>query len=198
MQRKCEPIRNGLLQQSLNQACPAHNSPSSLPPKQSRVIRSGIYCLPARACPWLAVRINPKPVAVLQSKHDAKRHKCGQKNKLRYRVLKAIKSRRSIAAGRQRYALALTVLLLSVQRSMAQADGDAGISEATSLIKGYFNTGVNLMYAIGAVVGLIGAIKVYNKWSAGEPDTTRVASSWFGACIFLVVVATVLKSFFSV
>jgi hypothetical protein len=113
-------------------------------------------------------------------------------------VLKAIKSRRSIAAGRQRYALALTVLLLSVQRSMAQADGDAGISEATSLIKGYFNTGVNLMYAIGAVVGLIGAIKVYNKWSAGEPDTTRVASSWFGACIFLVVVATVLKSFFSV
>jgi len=82
--------------------------------------------------------------------------------------------------------------------SMAQADGNAGISEATSLVKGYFNTGTDLMYAIGALVGLIGAIKVYNKWSAGEPDTTKVASSWFGACIFLVVVATVLKSFFKV
>lgn len=81
---------------------------------------------------------------------------------------------------------------------MAQADGNAGISEATSLIKGYFNTGIDLMYAIGAVVGLIGAIKVYNKWSAGDPDTTKVASSWFGACIFLVIVATVLKSFFKV
>ena len=82
--------------------------------------------------------------------------------------------------------------------SMAQADGNAGIAEATTLIKGYFNTGVNLMYAIGAVVGLIGAIKVYNKWSSSDPDTTKVAASWFGACIFLVVVATVLKSFFKV
>ncbi len=54
------------------------------------------------------------------------------------------------------------------------------------------------MYAIGAIVGLVGAVKVYNKWSAGEPDTAKVASSWFGACIFLVVVATVLKSFFGV
>lgn len=89
-------------------------------------------------------------------------------------------------------------ILLAAHASMAQADGNAGISEATGLIKGYFNTGVDLMYAIGAVVGLIGAIKVYNKWSAGEPDTTKVASSWFGACIFLVVVATVLKSFFKV
>ncbi|MEZ2442750.1 DUF4134 domain-containing protein [Chitinophaga sp. RCC_12] len=77
-------------------------------------------------------------------------------------------------------------------------DGNAGITEATNKVKGYFATGTNLMYAIGAVVGLVGAIKVYNKWSAGEPDTAKVASSWFGACIFLVVVATVLKSFFGV
>ncbi|WP_029274608.1 DUF4134 domain-containing protein [Pedobacter borealis] len=77
-------------------------------------------------------------------------------------------------------------------------DGNAGITEATNKVKGYFATGTNLMYAIGAIVGLVGAVKVYNKWSAGEPDTAKVASSWFGACIFLVVVATVLKSFFGV
>lgn len=97
-----------------------------------------------------------------------------------------------------RFGLLTALLLFGYRFSMAQADGNAGISEATSLIKGYFNTGIDLMYAIGAVVGLIGAIKVYNKWSAGDPDTTKVASSWFGACIFLVVVATVLKSFFKV
>lgn len=77
-------------------------------------------------------------------------------------------------------------------------DGNAGITEATSKVKSYFATGTNLMYAIGAITGLVGAVKVYNKWSAGEPDTAKVASSWFGACIFLVVVATVLKSFFGV
>ena len=53
-----------------------------------------------------------------------------------------------------------------------------------------------LIYAIGAVVGLIGGIKVYNKFSSGDPDTSKTAASWFGACFFLIVSATVLRSFF--
>ena len=73
-----------------------------------------------------------------------------------------------------------------------------GINEATNQVKSYFATGTNLMYAIGAIIGLVGAIKVYKKWNDGEHDTGKVASSWFGSCIFLVVVATVLKSFFGV
>lgn len=77
-------------------------------------------------------------------------------------------------------------------------DGNAGIQEATSKVKSYFSTGCNLMYAIGAVVGLVGAVKVFNKWNSGDHDTGKVAAAWFGSCIFLVVVATVLKSFFGV
>lgn len=94
-------------------------------------------------------------------------------------------------------ALVLTayqVLYFAVD-AMAQ-DGNAGITQATTMVKGYFDTGVNLMYAIGAVVGIVGAIKVYRKWNEGEPDTNKVAAAWFGSCIFLVVVATVIKSFF--
>jgi len=88
-------------------------------------------------------------------------------------------------------------LLMVPMLGLAQ-DGNAGIAEATNRIKGYFDTGCDLMYAIGAVVGIIGAIKVFNKWNAGEPDTNKVAAAWFGSCIFLVVVATVLKSFFGI
>lgn len=50
--------------------------------------------------------------------------------------------------------------------------------------------------AVGTVVGLIGGIKVYNKFSSGDPDTSKTAASWFGACIFLIVAATILRSFF--
>lgn len=89
-------------------------------------------------------------------------------------------------------------VLAAVSALVYGQDGNAGIQEATSKVRGYFATGTNLMYAIGAVSGLVGAIKVYNKWSNGDQDTSKVASSWFGACIFLVVVATVLKSFFGV
>lgn len=44
--------------------------------------------------------------------------------------------------------------------------------------------------------GLIGAIRVYSKFSSGDPDTGKTAGSWFGACVFLIVAATVLRSFF--
>ena len=53
-----------------------------------------------------------------------------------------------------------------------------------------------LIYAIGAVVGLIGGVKVYGKFSSGDPDTSKTAASWFGACIFLIGAATILRSFF--
>ncbi|MBX2914713.1 MAG: DUF4134 domain-containing protein [Cyclobacteriaceae bacterium] len=95
------------------------------------------------------------------------------------------------------FALAFAVYCLTYLYSYAQ-DGNAGINEANTRVRSYFDTGTNLMYAIGAVLGLIGAVKVYQKWNSGDPDTGRVAAAWFGSCIFLVVVATVLKSFFGV
>lgn len=91
------------------------------------------------------------------------------------------------------------VLLFITQLAMAQgADGNAGINEATNKVKSYFDTGTNLMYAIGAVVGLVGAVKVFQKWNGGDHDTGKVAAAWFGSCVFLVIVATVLKSFFGI
>ncbi|WP_286471098.1 DUF4134 domain-containing protein [Parabacteroides goldsteinii] len=80
--------------------------------------------------------------------------------------------------------------------SAAMAQGNAGITEATQLVTGYFDPGTKLIYAIGAVIGLVGGIKVYQKFSSGDPDTSKTASSWFGACIFLIVAATILRSFF--
>ena len=94
-------------------------------------------------------------------------------------------------------ASALIVLVLTAANAVAQ-DGEEGIDEANEMVRGYFDNGTNLMYAIGAIVGLIGAIKVYNKWSAGDPDTGRTAAAWFGSCVFLVIVATVIRSFFGI
>ena len=102
---------------------------------------------------------------------------------------------RTVAFFKQVIAI-ISMLLISL--SLYAQDGNAGINQATQQVKGYFSTGTSLMYAIGAIMGLVGAIKVFKKWNDGEHDTGKVASSWFGSCIFLVVVATVLKSFFGV
>lgn len=98
---------------------------------------------------------------------------------------------------KQRKKLLITtlVLLMSIPAS-AQGNGTAGINEATQMVTSYFEPATQLIYAIGAVVGLIGGVKVYNKFSSGDPDTSKTAASWFGACIFLIVAATILRSFF--
>ncbi|MCE8858259.1 DUF4134 domain-containing protein [Phocaeicola dorei] len=86
--------------------------------------------------------------------------------------------------------------LMAAMGAMAQGNGQAGITEATQMVTGYFDPATKLVYAIGAVVGLIGGVKVYSKFSSGDPDTNKTAASWFGACIFLIVAATILRSFF--
>ena len=92
--------------------------------------------------------------------------------------------------------LLLFLLTATAMGVYAQGNGIAGINEATKMVTSYFDPGTKLIYAVGAVVGLIGGIKVYNKFSSGDPDTSKTAASWFGACIFLIVAATILRSFF--
>ena len=92
--------------------------------------------------------------------------------------------------------LLAAVAMLSGIGAFAQGNGSAGITEATQMVTSYFDPATQLIYAIGAVVGLIGGVKVYNKFSSGDPDTSKTAASWFGACIFLIVAATILRSFF--
>ena len=76
-------------------------------------------------------------------------------------------------------------LLAAVVSAYAQGNGQAGITEATNMITGYFDPGTKLVYAIGAVCGLIGGVKVYNKFSSGDPDTSKTAASWFRAFFIL-------------
>ncbi|MET3030980.1 DUF4134 domain-containing protein [Flavobacterium johnsoniae] len=91
-----------------------------------------------------------------------------------------------------------SLLMILVSNVIYSQDGVAGINEANQKVRSYFDAGTELMYAVGAILGLIGAVKVYQKWNAGDPDTGKVAAAWFGSCVFLVVVATVIKSFFGV
>lgn len=90
-------------------------------------------------------------------------------------------------------------LVLLDQAARAQAaNGATGLSNASGAVAKYFDAGCTLMYAVGAVTGLIGAVKVYQKWNQGDHEVGKLAAAWFGSCIFLVVVATILEGFFGV
>ena len=108
-------------------------------------------------------------------------------------------SRKTKKNNRKRVIMICAALaLLAIHYGAFGQDGIQGINEANTKVRSYFAAGTNLMYAVGALLGLIGAVKVYQKWNAGDQDTGKVAAAWFGSCIFLVVVATVIQSFFGV
>ena len=109
--------------------------------------------------------------------------------------MKKLVNRSRVRAMLRKKLTVLSVLLMSWLAASSQ-DGNAGIQQANTQVRSYFESGTNLMYSIGAILGLIGAVKVYSKWNGGDQDTSKVAAAWFGSCIFLVVVATIIKSFF--
>ena len=92
--------------------------------------------------------------------------------------------------------LALLVLtVLGVYDALAQSS--AGIDQATSEVSSYVDPVANLIIAIGAVVGLVGGVRVYIKWQSGDQDTQKAIMGWFGACLFLILVGVVIKAFFA-
>lgn len=55
--------------------------------------------------------------------------------------------------------LLAAVAMLSGIGAFAQGNGSAGINEATQMVTSYFDPATQLIYAIGAVVGLIGGLR---------------------------------------
>jgi hypothetical protein len=90
-------------------------------------------------------------------------------------------------------------LLFSLFCSLVQAqtaDGNNGLSQANTMVRSYYDTATQLIYAIAAICALIGAIQVFLQMTSGTPHAHKSMAAWFGSCVFLVVVATVIKSFF--
>jgi phage-related minor tail protein len=90
-----------------------------------------------------------------------------------------------------------TLVAFSLAIRGAFAQSAAGIDQATAEVSSYVDPVSNLIIAIGAVVGLIGGVRVYIKWQSGDQDTQKAIMGWFGACLFLILVGVVIKAFFA-
>ena len=93
-------------------------------------------------------------------------------------------------------AIFLILMLPASLASFAQGNGMAGISEATNMVTSSFDPLPKLIIAVAAVLGLVGGARVYSKYNSGYPDASKSATALFLSCVFLVIVGTVLRSFF--
>lgn len=92
----------------------------------------------------------------------------------------------------------IVLITFSGQRLLAQnADGNSGLNQANTMIRGYFDTAANLMYGIAGIVAIIGAIRVFISLNSNhERASGREIALWIGSCVFLVIVSAVIKAFF--
>lgn len=93
------------------------------------------------------------------------------------------------------FAFLLTVPCLAMP---ALLDITTGIDGAANQVKSVFSNVSNLVLMVGAVVGLAGGIRVYNKWNNGDQDVQKELIGWAGACVFLLLSGTTLKLFFGI
>lgn len=89
------------------------------------------------------------------------------------------------------------MMLLITRVSAFAQNGVTGLNTATTTLKTYVAPVTNIALVIGGIVGLIGAVRVYSKWNAGDNDINKELMGWGGSCVFLVVSSLVIKAFFS-
>lgn len=95
--------------------------------------------------------------------------------------------------------LILTMVGLEGHGLRAQtADANNGLNQANTLIRSYFDTGTQVVYAIGGLIALAGAVHVFLIWNNQERrgEFKNAVIAWLGSCIFLVVIASVIRAFF--
>lgn len=97
----------------------------------------------------------------------------------------------------KRNAIALAVTA-AMAVTNAYAQGAAGIDAASSELATYMDPLGNMMMILGGLVGLVGAVRVYLKWNAGDQDVQKAVMGWMGSCIFLVVSGVIVKAFFGI
>lgn len=66
----------------------------------------------------------------------------------------------------------------------------------TSSLDAYIDPVTTVVYVVAAVVGLVGALRVFVNWQNGKDNVMASATGWLGACLFLLVANTVLRAMF--
>lgn len=92
--------------------------------------------------------------------------------------------------------LTLVLVIMAISPAFAQG-GATAISNAASDIRDYWDPVKLILKAVGGLVGFIGGLRVYNKWTNGDQDVNKEILGYGGAMIFLIVVPEFVTAFFA-
>src|SRR5690554_784233 len=90
----------------------------------------------------------------------------------------------------------LALALMAMTPRFAQG-GATAISNAANDIRACWNPAKLILKALAGLSGVIGGLRVYNKWTNGDQDLNKEILGYGGAMIFLLVVPEFVTAFFN-
>lgn len=95
-----------------------------------------------------------------------------------------------------RLLLAAVGFFMACSAFAAGNPGVSGIGQAATTISEYKDPVQKLIYAIAAVIGIVGAFNVYFKMQNGDQDVKKTIMMTLGGCVALVCLAQCIPLFF--
>jgi hypothetical protein len=98
-----------------------------------------------------------------------------------------------------RRALSVLATALTFYEVLLAQSGSAGVSainDAASDIRSFYDPIKKLIWIIAAVVGVVGAVRVYGKIMGKDPESTKHAQAFVFGAIALVALETFVRKMF--
>jgi hypothetical protein len=92
------------------------------------------------------------------------------------------------------------ILLIATTPAFAGGGGgglDGALGSATTELSAISGTLTTLIYAVGGIVGVIGGLRIFNKWNNGDSDINKEIVGWGGAALFLFLTPSIMTAFFN-
>ncbi len=76
------------------------------------------------------------------------------------------------------------------------ARGAATLTAQTTALQAYIDPITTVVYIAAAIIGIIGAFRVYTRWQAGDREVLNLAAGWFGSMLFILIANTIVRAMF--
>lgn len=90
----------------------------------------------------------------------------------------------------------ISSLIYAASSCYAQAPGLSEFTQVSAQMRSYYFSFSDLSFAIGAITGLIGGVRIYSNWQSGDYRVDAQVTAWFASCIFLNLCGIFLRGLF--
>jgi uncharacterized membrane protein YidH (DUF202 family) len=92
----------------------------------------------------------------------------------------------------------LTLLILAWAMPVFAQPGIDEMHQASQQLTSSFFSAFDCSLVLAAILGIIGAVRIYHNWQMGKQEITADVAAWFYAAIFMILAGAFLRAIFGI